>query len=48
MIKAIHAWEDRGAALEKTEAVSQKLDQMKLPKAADKIRDRIREDINLL
>ena len=41
MLKAIHASEDLEAALEKSEAVCQKLKDMKLPKAAKKIEDSI-------
>lgn len=41
MLKAIHASEDRVSALDKTEAVSLKLEHMKLPKAAIKIRELI-------
>lgn len=39
MLKAIHAQEDRKAALEKVEAVVAKLMTMKLSKAAEKVRD---------
>jgi putative transposase len=45
MLKAIHACEDKEAALQKAEAVSQKLEQMKLPKAADKVRSVIEETL---
>lgn len=45
MLKAIHACEDREAALEKAESVSKKLEQMKLPKAADKVRGIIQETL---
>ena len=43
MLKAIHASEDLDAALEKAQAVQRKLEDMKLSKAADKIRDSIGE-----
>lgn len=39
MLKAIHASEDREAALAKIEAVAQKLGAMKLPKAAQMVRE---------
>ena len=39
MLKAIHAQEDRPAALEKAQAVAQKLEWMKLSKAAAVVRD---------
>jgi transposase-like protein len=39
MLKAIHASEDREAALVKIEAVAQKLEAMKLPKAAQMVRE---------
>lgn len=45
MLKAIHACEDKESALQKAEAVSEKLAQMKLPKAADKIRSVIHETL---
>jgi len=45
MLKAIHACEDRESALEKAEAVSKKLEQMRLPKAADKVRSVIGETL---
>ena len=45
MLKAIHACEDRKAALEKAHAVSEKLEQMRLPKAASKVRDKIAETL---
>ncbi len=45
MLKAIHASEDRESALQKAAAVSEKLEQMKLPKAADKIRSSIQETL---
>ena len=45
MLKAIHAQEDRKAALEKAIAVEQKLQDMKLGKAAEKIRDSIDETL---
>jgi transposase-like protein len=39
MLKAIHAQEDRGAALEKLKAVAEKLEHMKLAKAAALVRE---------
>jgi transposase-like protein len=45
MLKAIHASEDRESALQKAEAVREKLEQMKLPKAADKIKSVIEETL---
>lgn len=39
LLKAIHAQEDRAAALAKISAVSEKLEAMKLPKAAGLIRN---------
>ena len=48
MLKAIHAQEDRAAALEKAKAVEQKLRGMKLSKAADKVRDSIHETLTFM
>ncbi len=45
MLKAIHACEDRESALQKAAAVNEKLEQMKLPKAADKVRSVIQETL---
>ncbi len=45
MLKAIHAQEDRQAALEKVEAVTRKLETMKLPKAARLVRDGAEETL---
>jgi len=45
MLKAIHACEDRESALQKANAISDKLEQMKLPKAADKVRSVIQETL---
>jgi putative transposase len=45
MLKAIHASEDLGAALEKAEAVCEKLKAMKLPKAAAKVKASISETL---
>lgn len=39
MLKAIHAQEDKAAALEKANLVAEKLRKMKLNKAADKLLD---------
>jgi putative transposase len=46
MLKAIHAQEDREAALEKAEAVAGKLESMKLSKAAGMIRQNIAETLS--
>jgi len=43
MLKAIHASEDKNAAVEKAEAIASKLDMMKLREAAKKVRDSIME-----
>ena len=48
MLKAIHAQEDREAALDKAKAVEEKLRGMKLSKAADKVRDSIRETLTFM
>lgn len=48
MLKAIHAQEDREAALEKAGAVEGKLRKMKLAKAADKVRDGILETLTYM
>ena len=45
MLKAIHASEDKKAALEKAEAVYVKLEAMKLKEAAKKIQDSIAETL---
>lgn len=45
MLKAIHASEDREAAIEKAEAVIKKLEKMKLGQAAKKVRDSIEETL---
>ena len=46
MLKAIHAQESRQAALEKAEAVAQKLVTMKLSKAAEVVREGIAETLS--
>lgn len=46
MLKAIHAQESRDAALEKAEAVAEKLVSMKLSKAAEVIREGIAETLS--
>ena len=46
MLKAIHASEDKQAAIEKAESVAQKLDVMRLPAAAKKVRDSILETLS--
>ena len=48
MLKAIHAQEDKAAALEKAKAVEEKLRGMKLSKAADKVRDSIQETLTYM
>jgi transposase-like protein len=45
MLKAIHACEDRQAAMDKAEAVIEKLTAMRLPKAARKVREGIEETL---
>jgi len=45
MLKAIHAQEDRKAAMEKAESVIEKLEAMKLPKAAARVREGIHETL---
>lgn len=46
MLKAIHASEDREAALEKAESVIKKLDKMNLGQAARKVRESIEETLS--
>ena len=46
MLKAIHASEDREAALEKSEAVIAKLEKMKLRQAAEKVRESISQTLS--
>ena len=48
MLKAIHAQEDKVAAIEKAKAVEAKLRNMKLIKAADKVRDNIKETLTYM
>ena len=48
MLKAIHAQEDKAAAMEKAKAVEVKLRGMKLSKAADKVRDSISETLTYM
>jgi len=45
MLKAIHASEDREAALEKAESVIKKLEKMKLGQAAQKVKESIEETL---
>lgn len=45
MLKVIHACEDKVSALEKARLVSEKLEQMRLPKAATKVREVIHETL---
>lgn len=44
-VEAIHACEDRDAALQKAAAVAEKLELMRLGKAAEKVRDAIQETL---
>jgi transposase-like protein len=48
MLKAIHAQEDRNAALEKSKAVVEKLKEMKLYKAAEHVRDSADETLSYM
>ena len=48
MLKAIHAQEDKNAALEKAKSVEAKLRGMKLSKAADKVQDSIHETLTYM
>lgn len=48
MLKAIHAQEDKIAAFEKAKAIEAKLRDMKLIKAADKVRDNINETLTYM
>ncbi len=48
MLKAIHAQEDKAAALEKAKAVEMKLREMKLTKAAQKIADSVAETLTYM
>lgn len=48
MLKAIHAQEDKQAALEKAVAVAEKLRSMKLQKAAQKVEESIRETLTYM
>ncbi len=48
MLKAIHAQEDKSAALEKASAVVQKLQTMKLSKAAQKVNESIDETLTYM
>lgn len=48
MLKAIHAQEDKAAALDKAAAVADKLQEMKLLKAAQKVREGIRETLTYM
>ena len=48
MLKAIHAQEDKAAALEKSERVAEKLRSMKLNKAADKLLDGVAETLTYM
>jgi len=45
MLKAIHAQEDKAAAMEKTESVAVKMESMKLAKAAKMVRDAAHETL---
>lgn len=48
MLKAIHAQEDRAAALDKASAVSHKLKEMKLSKASQKVSEYIHETLTYM
>ena len=48
MLKAIHAQEDRKAALDKAKAVEEKLQGMRLFKAAEKVHDSIHETLTFM
>ncbi len=48
MLKAIHAQEDKAAAQEKAKAIEEKLRNMRLNKAADKVRDSITETLTFM
>lgn len=48
MLKAIHAQEDKAAALDKAAAVADKLQEMKLLKASQKVREGIRETLTYM
>jgi transposase-like protein len=48
MLKAIHAQEDRPAALEKAEAVVEKLKEMKLHKAAEHVAESVEETLSYM
>src|SRR5690606_17535715 len=48
MLKAIHAQEDREAALKKAEDVAVKLDSMRLGKAAEVIRGSVQETLSYM
>jgi transposase-like protein len=48
MLKAIHAQEDREAALQKAEDVAVKLEQMKLPKAAAFVRESVEQTLSYM
>jgi transposase-like protein len=48
MLKAIHAQEDKEAALQKAQAVADKLKQMKLYKACQKVRDGVEETLRYM
>ena len=48
MLKAIHAQEDKNAALEKAKAVAAKLKKMKLSKAAQKVEESVHETLTYM
>jgi len=48
MLKAIHAQEDKNAALHKAEEVAKKLEEMHLKKVADKIREDVMETLQYM
>jgi transposase-like protein len=48
MLKAIHAQEDKAAAIEKAKAVVEKLKEMKLKEAAKKVEDSVNETLTYM
>ena len=48
MLKAIHAQEDKAAAMEKARQVADRLLQMRLSKAAQKVKESIEETLNYM
>ena len=48
MLKAVHAQEDRQAAIEKAEAVADKLKEMKLHRASERVREAVEETLRYM